>query len=30
VNKNCSDKSRLSIGMNFGLSKNKADCFAAF
>jgi hypothetical protein len=30
VNKNCSQHSRLSIGMNFGLSKNKADCFAAF
>lgn len=30
VTKNESPASRLSIGMNFGLSKNKADCFAAF
>jgi hypothetical protein len=30
VTKNESADSRLSIGMNFGLSKNKADCFAAF
>jgi hypothetical protein len=30
VNENQSQDSRISIGMNFGLSKNKADCFAAF
>lgn len=30
VTRNESSQSRLSIGMNFGLSKNKADCFAAF
>lgn len=30
VTRNNSSASRLSIGMNFGLTSNKADCFAAF